>query len=442
MNRCSREDRTGRDPGGTLRRAFPWLILSVSLAGLLVLGVSRGLFGLWLGADRAYSQAHQRLLQALGPARPVEARLSGGLPYGSYHPPGVILSPAHGSATAPPSTRGEDGSSVLVQSELPLPQGVAKAIIKDEEREPSPENRAALAVLELIQGHPEAAIPELRESHKRKPSDPRILNDLAAASLAVGEATGDPWPVLEAIDSAEQAERLEPLPPARFNLALALERLDLRTRAIAAWERYLDLDTHSSWAQEAEQRLARLKIAVAKAGPQLPATPPADLAEFPDNPWARRQLGERVLLTRWAEQILAGRPIEAEAAIAQAETLAATLSPAGGHLLTASIGAIREAEQSGDRARLDLLARGHQIFGQAFLLNREERAVEARALIAEAIRDLQAAKTPFELRARVLQAWMAEEPDWDEACAASARRPMRGGLPPSTRRSAGSPPTG
>jgi tetratricopeptide (TPR) repeat protein len=305
---------------------------------------------------------------------------------------------------------------MAASSGLPFLQEVAKAIRRDEERDPSPENRAALAVLKIIQGHPEAAIPVLREVHNRQPSDPRFLNDLAAASLAVGETTGDPWLVLEAIDSAEQAERLGPSPPARFNLALALERLNLRVRAIVAWERYLDLDSRSAWAQEAEQRLDRLKTAVAnaQAGPQLPATPAADLTGFPDNPWARRQLGERVLLSRWAERTLAGKPAEAETALAQAKALATTLSPDGGRLLVVSIAAIREAEQSGDRAQLDLLVHGHQAFGQAFLLNRGERAVEARALIVEAIRNLQAAKTPFELRARVLQAWMATEPDWDE----------------------------
>jgi len=298
---------------------------------------------------------------------------------------------------------------------MPSPR-VALAIRRAAERDPSPENRAALAVLYLIYGHPENAVPLLREAHTKKPSDPRFLNDLAAASLAVYDNAGDPWAALEAVDAAAQADHLEPSAPARFNLAIALERVDARVRAIAAWERYLKLDTLSDWAQEAEQHRDYLKAAVtmAQARPQLLATPAANVKDFPDNPWARRQLGERVLLTRWADRILANQPDEAEAALAQAEALATALTPEGGRLLMTSIAAIREAEQSGDQRRLDLLARGHQAFGQAFLRLREERAVEARALIVEAIRDLQTAKTPFELRARVLQAWMVEEPDWDE----------------------------
>jgi hypothetical protein len=399
--------------GGVLQRAFPWLVLSVALAGLPARSSLRSLLWHPSQVDRPYSGEHQRLLASLGSTRPVAAYLSGGLSYGPYRP-----QPAHRPEPSTPvggAMRGKNGGAVEAGSgRLSPPAGVA--IRRAAQREPSPENLAALAVLNLIDGHPEKAVPLLQDAHNKRPSDPRFLNDLAAASLAVYDNTGDPWDALEAVDAAAQADHLEPSAPARFNLALALDRLNIRVRAIAAWERYLDLDSSSLWAREAEQRRSDLKAAVAKAqvNPQLLTTPAANVTDFPGNPWARRQLGERVLLTRWADRILANQPAEAETALAQAEALATGLIPEGGRLLMTSIAAIREAEQSGDQGRLDLLARGHQAFGQAFLCWREERAVEARALIAEAIRNLQAARTPFDLRARVLQAWMAEEPDWDE----------------------------
>jgi tetratricopeptide (TPR) repeat protein len=311
-------------------------------------------------------------------------------------------------------TRGGADSTVRI-SVTTLSKKAALAIQQAEERNPSPENRAALAVLDLVGGDPEKAIPLLREAHARKPADPRFLNDLSAALLVLGKATGNPWQTVEAVEMAAQAERLDPSPPALFNLALALEQLGVRRRAIAAWERYLEQDSGSPWAEEAAQRRDRLEQEASKAQElQLLTKPAADLKGFPGNPWADRQLGERVLLTRWAEQTLAGRMTDAEAALAQAEALALTLTTDAGRLLAASAAAIREAEQSGDRERLDLLVHGHQAFGQAFLRLREERTVEARALIAVAIRDLQAARTPFELRAQVLQAWMVAEPDWDE----------------------------
>ncbi|HEY9419864.1 MAG TPA: CHAT domain-containing protein, partial [Thermoanaerobaculia bacterium] len=64
--------------------------------------------------------------------------------------------------------------------------------------------------------------------------------------------------------------------------------------------------------------------------------------------------------------------------------------------------------------RLDLLVRGHQAFGQAFLFRRAEQTSEALQVVEGAIRDLQAAGSPFELRARLLRAWMTEAPDWRE----------------------------
>lgn len=403
----------GRDPGGALRRALPWWILGLVLIGTLAgfplarrLGLAR--------VEIPYNSGYQKLLESLATARPVAARLSGGPSYRPYLP-----SPARRrsdqSVSVFAATRGGAVSGTGGSSGEPAP-GTFLAIQRAAERDPSPENRAARAILHIIDGRPEAALPALREAHTLKPSDPRFLNDLAAASLAVYDNTGDPWAALEAIDAAEQADQLEPSPAARFNLALALERLDVQARAIAAWDRYLELDTRSRWAQEAEEHRDRLTARVGKARsvPQLPARPAEDLRGFPDNPWARRQLGERVLLARWAERVLARRPVEAEAALAQAEALVTTLTPDGGRLLSASIAAIREAEDSSDRGRLELLARGHQAFGQAFLLMREEHNSEARALIAAAIRDMHAARTAFELRARVLQAWLAAEPDWGE----------------------------
>jgi tetratricopeptide (TPR) repeat protein len=390
------------------------LALGVILAGVAAWSPLRGAFRR-SRVDVPYSQEHRRLLESLGTSRPLAARLSGGFSYSPYQkasgrpPAGLALASLAGTRGGVlRQDQGATGNQAVQATYLPIRRAV--------ERNPSPENRAALAVFDIVQGRPQKAVPLLRKAHADRPSDPRFLNDLAVASLAVYESNGDPWAALEAIDTAAQADHLEPSPPARFNLALALERLDIRVRAIAAWERYLDLDSNSSWAQEAEQHLDVLKSAVAKAQatPQLLTTPDTRITDFPDNPWARRQLGERVLLTRWAERTLAHQPAEAEAALEQAEKLVANLSPDGGRLLLASRGVIREAEQSSDRARLDLLARGHQAFCQAFLRWREERATEARSLIDIAIRDLHDANTPFELRARVLQAWMVEDPDWNE----------------------------
>jgi CHAT domain-containing protein/tetratricopeptide (TPR) repeat protein len=410
-----RESLTSRQRlGGALRHFSRWLLLGAGVAGLLVFSLSGGLSGLLAGNDRAYSRDYRRLLDSLGPTRPIEARVSGGDRYRPYRSPSR---PRPSNAVKPSSTlRGETALEEEMPSRLPVSPEIVRAISKADGREPSPENRAALAVLSLFDGRLKQAIQMLRKACEQKPDDPRILNDLAAALLKQSEATGDPWPALEAIEMAERSIQLQPSLPALFNKALALGRWEIRVRAITAWKQYLDQDNRSAWAEEAAQRLGRLEqeLAEDQARPQLLARPAEDVRDFPENPWANRQFGERVLLTRWAELTLAGRTTDADETLAQAEALAGTLNPSAGGLLSASISAIYATEQSGDRARLDLLARGHETFGRAFLRWREERAVESRALVADAIRNLHAVHSPFELRARVLRAWMAAEPDWEE----------------------------
>ena len=397
-----------------MRRAFLWSSLVLGLAGLVTLYQSRGPH-FWRATDRAYTESHRRLLDSFGPTRPIEARLAGEASYKPYRLPSPHASRLLIASTpASASVRGGPTPEVAPTAEGSLPPTLVKAIVKAGERDSSPESQASLAVLNLVDGSPVAAIQLLRKALSRSPTDVRLLNDLVASLLVVSNSTGDPWPTIEAVDLAKRAEEMEPTLPVLFNLALALERLGLRARAIVAWKGYLDRDSRSLWAKEAGQRLDRLQQELAESPPQLPATPDPDLVRFEGNPWANRQLGERVLLSRWAEKFLAGRAEEAEAALSQAEALALDLTPDAGRLLTASIAAIREAEQSGDHSRLDLLARGHKTFGKAFQLYRQERANEAKTLLTETIRDFQLAKTPFELRARVLQAWAVTDTDWYE----------------------------
>ena len=46
---------------------------------------------------------------------------------------------------------------------------------------------------------------------------------------------------------------------AQYSLAVSLEKLGRRKKAVAAWQRYLELDSRSAWAAEARKRLGRLK---------------------------------------------------------------------------------------------------------------------------------------------------------------------------------------
>jgi tetratricopeptide (TPR) repeat protein len=402
----SAKNGTGHQPGGVLRRAFRWLLLGCGVTGLATLAPQANLFNLGLGSDRAYSRAYQRLLDSLEGTRVLEARVTGEDAYRPYRPASKALS-ADRNSRAPSTTRG--GASSLRPQ---VSTEVARVIQTAARRDPSPDNRAALAVLHIVEGHPAAAVPLLREAHAQKPDDPRLLNDLAAALLAMSRETGDPWTALEAIEAAQQSLRLETSLPALFNRALALERCGLHNRAIIAWRHYENEDPRSDWTEEAIQRRARLEQeaskdrSISRAGLDFPA--------LSQNPWSTRQRGERLLLTTWAEQYLAGRKSQAEAALREAELLARTLPAGGGHLLAASIASIRDAEKAEDSARLSRLARGHQQFGQALSLARQDQKGAALSLLEDVIQDFRSARSPFELRARVLRALTVPQPNWAE----------------------------
>jgi hypothetical protein len=149
-----------------LRRAFLWLVLGVTLAGLLAWTPLRGLLGRPPQAETPYSREHQRLLASLGATRPVVEHLPGGLSYGSYQPASQTKH-SRKTVSTNAATRG-DAAPVVGDASGVLSPRIALAIPKAAERNPSPENRAALAVLDLIDGRSEIAVHLLREIHTQK----------------------------------------------------------------------------------------------------------------------------------------------------------------------------------------------------------------------------------------------------------------------------------
>jgi CHAT domain-containing protein len=123
----------------------------------------------------------------------------------------------------------------------------------------APEAHVA-AVWNLVWGRTDGAVANLREVVKHEPLNSRALNDLAVALTVYAQHRDDPSALIDAFVAADSAVRADSsLVEARFTHALLLERLYLRTDAIAAWNRYLKLDRRSRWADEARDHLAKLQ---------------------------------------------------------------------------------------------------------------------------------------------------------------------------------------
>jgi tetratricopeptide (TPR) repeat protein len=168
------------------------------------------------------------------PARPTEARLTGGFPY----------------APPPSALRGTDAPAVPPDVRL-----AAAKLEKLATEHDTPETWAAAGVAYLTLKDADSAITALERAASRR-RDSRLDSDLAAAYLTRAWRTDrtDDWERARA--AASRALETDPnLREAQFNLSLAFEGLHRTDDARAAWARYLEIEPDSAWATEARQRL-------------------------------------------------------------------------------------------------------------------------------------------------------------------------------------------
>ena len=86
-------------------------------------------------------------------------------------------------------------------------------------------------------------------------ASPAVHNDLAVAYLE----SNDPSQLEQARQELQKALEADPtFATAVFNLAVLYERSNAPDQAIAEWRHYLELDSKSGWATEAQSRLVGL----------------------------------------------------------------------------------------------------------------------------------------------------------------------------------------
>ncbi len=124
----------------------------------------------------------------------------------------------------------------------------------------TPKARHALARLHLLKLELDQAENQLQQVLEAEPNNAAAHADMAALYYERG-ATERSFPALaRAAQEGEKAVALAPkLPEAWFNLALIHEQMLLMTEAQKDWERYLELDATSKWAEEARARLQKLR---------------------------------------------------------------------------------------------------------------------------------------------------------------------------------------
>jgi hypothetical protein len=369
----------------------PWLIyplgtalLAAAAALLIVVRMDR------TSGARAPEMAD--LVAALGTARPIEARLSGGFAYGN-----------------PPTTT-RSATEATVSPDLQIAAGQAQ---KKLQADRSVENLHAFGASQLLLGRFDAAVDALNEAAtagaSRGAASLRAVNtDLAAAYLARGRAQDRPDDFVHALDAADSANRATsaPTPESLFNRALALEALHLRDQARAAWQDYLKRDEKSGWADEARRHLAALDSQGSNWTTQRPLLDAAlargdrsaAAAVVHAAPTAVREYLEDDLLPAWARQCRSG--CDPEVSLRDAAFLARELAAGGDRLDVDTVERLQKGPR--DQAVFD----GLDAYGRARELDKAARLSEATSAYREAGEHLSAARVPLETSARAYQQGM------------------------------------
>lgn len=306
-------------------------------------------------------------------ARASEARLSGGFAWAPYR----------GSMRA---------SGAGVDTEQLKLMGAAAEAIDRARRDSSPESQRAAALAMVLIERSGEAIAALAAETKRAPSSAQAWSDLAAAQYAAALA-GRTSLYTEALGSVNRALRIDARSgEALFNRALILERLGLRDEARAAWQRYLDVDAASPWAEEAREHLRRLSAASAHTPFEADRERLERAAAAGDGAAVRslvarhaeraRAFAEVEYLGRWAEARQGNDGAGAARWLAVSRSIGNALAAISGESLLRD--AVR-AIDAGDAARI----------ANAHLVYRRGRIAFSRRQPADAERDLRLAAEQF-----------------------------------------------
>lgn len=263
-----------------------------------------------------------------------------------------------------------------------------------------PGNQHAMALLDIFLADSagislDRAISSLESAARLADHPGAILADLAAAYLLRAEARQAPRDLLQALEAGARALEADPdNAAARFNLALALDRLALDGEAERMWSAVADREAGSGWAREARARLRELRNQPLPPAPPVAGTP--DAAHYA-SAWPQEALyhGWDRLLGEWGTRILAGDSTHAAAVLQLTEELGKALAGRGGdRSLAEAVAAIRE--RSGDSVSLRALAGHHRDYAIAreHYTNSDDPA--ARQVLSEL---LEAAGLPDALRA-------------------------------------------
>lgn len=393
---CMRALRGANETVASRPASRTWLYIAAAVA-VAVLGAG----ALFQFVQRRDTPPVARLVALASPdARSVEPRLSGGFAWAPYR------GPLRADSAAPDPRAYRLG-------------GVTGELLERAERDDTPDAQHAAGTALVMVGRPQDAVARLRAAATRAPRDAALWNDLGAAELAASTSANRPDGYAEALAALDEALKIDPsLAEARFNRALALERMGLAAAAREAWEQYLRIDGTSSWAAEARAHLQRLAPATGESRfraqqPRLErAAIDGDaatlLALVRQYPQAARSFAEAEYLGLWGEG-------GGERNLAIARAIGDALARTSGETL------LRDAVRAIDTApSRDALAEAHVAYRRGRIAYSHQAPAAAEPDLRRAASLFASADDPMALVAR----YFAANTRFDQNDVAGARREL------------------
>ena len=240
-----RKERTAEGPRANVRPLAWWRrpdvvpYFKMAAAVVIVIGLGVGIWRMFFYQSEV-SKGTAALAYAYRDQRPLEARISG-------------FNYARAS-----TTRG--GEAEVDRTARNLAEGVLlEAVLKH----PNAATHHAAGRLYLAEKKFDEAIKQFEEALKEDPNNAQIHGDLGAALLErtkVAQADGKAEELGKALQQLSIALELDPsLSEALFNRALCLDAMMAYGEAKEAWNKYLESDSISQWADEARRRLQGLE---------------------------------------------------------------------------------------------------------------------------------------------------------------------------------------
>ncbi len=281
-------------------------------------------------------------------------------------------------------------------AQLPPQIQIATANAIDRANPLSSNSLREAGVAHLFRGQSNAAIRQLNAAATLS-GTAGAWSDLAVAYIAECEARSDLGFCVDALACTDRAIAAdESYPPARFNRALALQKLGFVAQASEEWRRSERTERDVRWAAEAARRRGDLpaqtpewsSVAAELESAAATGDHSAMMRLIRVVPRDARSRGESVYLASWGEAFLAGKESEARRNLVIAREIGRALERnAGERMLRDAVAVVDRAIQAHNRAALVLLATAHVAFrdGRAYHAQSRSSAAEESFRRAESL---------------------------------------------------------